>query len=79
MKRNPSKRASNLEETGRRIGRQLGEAERRFQKELQLVIDYLDKEVVPTVRNESSRGLRVAAEKLSKLADFMDEQRRHKP
>ncbi|HYN16170.1 MAG TPA: hypothetical protein VES66_10340 [Terriglobales bacterium] len=79
MKRNPSNRASNLEETGRRIGRQLGEAERCFQKELQLVIDYLDKEVVPTVRNESSRGLRVAAEKLSKLADFMDEQRRHKP
>ena len=79
MKRNPSHRASNLEETGRRIGRQLGEAERRFQKELQTVIDYLDKEVVPTVRNESSRGLRVAAEKLSKLADFMDEQRRRKP
>jgi hypothetical protein len=79
MKRNPSNRASNLEETGRRIGRQLGEAERRFQKELQTVIDYLDKEVVPTVRNESSRGLRVAAEKLSKLADFMDEQRRRKP
>lgn len=79
MKRNPSNRASNLEEAGRRIGRQLGEAERRFQKELQSVIDYLDQEVVPTVRNESSRGLRVAAEKLSKLADFMDEQRRHKP
>jgi hypothetical protein len=79
MKRTSSSRTSNLEETGRRIGRQLGEAERRFQKELQLVIDYLDKEVVPTVRNESTRGLRVAADKLSKLADFMDEQRRHKP
>jgi hypothetical protein len=78
MKRNPSNRASNLEEAGRRIGRQLGEAERRFQKELQTVIDYLDKEVAPTVRNESSRSLRVAAEKLSKLADYMDQQRRNK-
>jgi len=79
MKRKSSNRASNLEETGRRIGRQLGEAERRFQKELQTVIDYLDKEVVPTVRSESTRGLRTAAEKLSKLADFMDDQRRRKP
>jgi len=68
-----------MEETGRRIGRTLGEAERRIQDELQQVIDYLDKEVVPTVRNESSRGLRIAAEKLSKLADLMDQQRRPKP
>jgi len=79
MKRNPSDRPSNLEETGRRIGRQLGEAERRFQKELQQVIDYLDKEIVPTVRGQSSRGLRMAADKLSKLADLMDQQRRQKP
>lgn len=71
-------RASRMEETGRRIGRKLGEAERRIQEELQQVIDYLDKEVVPTVRNQSSRGLRTAADKLSKLADLMDQQRRQK-
>ena len=76
MRKGSTSRASRMEETGRRIGRQLGEAERRFQKELQTVIDYLDKEVVPTVRNESSRSLRVAAEKLTKLADFMDQQRK---
>ena len=78
MKRE-SNRASNLEETGRKIGRQLGEAQRTFQEQVQQVIDYLDKEVVPTVRNESSRSLRVAAEKLSKLADMMDEQKKQKP
>lgn len=78
MKRE-SNRASNLEETGRRIGRQIGEAQRTFQDQVQQVIDYLDKEVVPTVRNESSRSLRVAAEKLSKLADLMDEQKKRKP
>ena len=77
MKR-ASNRASNLEETGRRIGRQIGEAQRTFQDQVQQVIDYLDKEVVPTVRNESSRSLRVAAEKLSKLADMMDEQKKQK-
>lgn len=79
MKRDPNDRASRVEETGRRIGRKLGEAERRIQEELQQVIDYLDKEVVPTVRDQSSRGLRTAAEKLSKLADLMDQQRRPKP
>jgi len=75
MKRD-SNRASNLEETGRRIGRQIGEAQRTFQEQVQQVIDYLDKEVVPTVRNESSRSLRIAADKLSKLADLMDEQKK---
>ena len=67
-----------MEETGRRIGRKLGEADRRIREELQQVIDYLDREVVPTVRDQSSRGLRTAAEKLSKLADFMDQQRSRK-
>lgn len=76
MERNTKKR---MEDTGRRIGRTLGEAERRVQEELQQVIDYLDKEVVPTVREQSSRGLRTAAEKLSRLADLMDQQRRPKP
>ena len=76
MKKHSSSRASRMEETGRTIGRTLGEAERRIQNDLQQVIDYLDKEVVPTVRNESSRGLRMAAEKLTKLAEFMDQQRK---
>ena len=79
MEKNTSRRASRMEETGRRIGRSLGEAERRIQEELQQVIKYLDKEVVPTVRDQSSRGLRTAAEKLGKLADLMDQQRRPKP
>ena len=76
VKKHTSSRASRMEEAGRKIGRTLGEAERRIQDDLQQVIDYLDKEVVVTVRNESSRGLRIAAEKLSKLADFMDQQRK---
>ena len=76
MKKDSSSRASRMEETGRTIGRTLGEAERRMHEELQRVIDYLDKELVPTVRNESSRNLRVAAEKLTKLADYMDQQRK---
>jgi Sec-independent protein translocase protein TatA len=74
-----SPKSSRVEEAGRKIGRTLGEFERRIQDELQQVIDYLDKEVVPTARDQSSRGLRTAAEKLTKLADMMDQQRREKP
>ena len=72
-------RSSRLEDAGRKIGRKFGEAERRIQQELDEVITYLDKEVVPTVRTHSSRGLRVAADKLSKLADYMDQQKSQKP
>jgi hypothetical protein len=79
LEKDSNRRATRIEETGRRIGQKLGEADRRIREELQQVIDYLDKEVVPTVRGESSRGLRIAAEKLSKLADFMDQQRQQKP
>jgi hypothetical protein len=74
-----NRKGSRAEEAGRKVGRTLGEVERRIQDELQQVIDYLDKEVVPTAREQSSRGLRVAAEKLTKLADMMDRQRREKP
>lgn len=75
MEKDPDRRTARMEETGRRIGRKLGEADRLIREELQQVIEYLDKEVVPTVRDQSSRGLRIAAEKLSKLADLMDQQR----
>ena len=76
MKKDTSSRASRMEETGRKIGRTLGEAQRRIQEDVQQGLEDVDKEVVPTVRTESSRGLRIAAEKLSKLADFMDQQRK---
>ena len=40
------------------------------------MISYLNNEVVPAVRGHSSRALRTAAEKLSKFADYMDQQRK---
>jgi len=50
-----------LEEFGRKVGRELGE-----------IVSYIDKDVVPMVREHSSQGLRTAAEKLLKLAEYMD-------
>lgn len=55
------KPAPNLEELGRKLDR-----------ELQQVIDYLNDEVVPTVRTGSSKALRTAAEKLARIADYME-------
>jgi hypothetical protein len=49
---------------------------RRLDQEIEQMISYLNNEVVPAVRGHSSRALRTAAEKLSKFADYMDQQRK---
>ncbi len=65
--------------TGRRFeraGRKMDDAADRVQKELADAISYLNDEVVPKVRSGSTKALRTAAEKLAKLADYMET---HKP
>lgn len=59
-----SRRPTNLEDVGRKID-----------EELKQIVEYLDKEVVPKVRTESSSALRKAAQQLQKLADYMDKHR----
>ncbi|MGH9600887.1 MAG: hypothetical protein ACRD24_00745, partial [Terriglobales bacterium] len=56
----PNPAPSELEEFGRKVGRELGE-----------IVAYLNNEVVPKVRDQSSQGLRVAAQKLTQLAEYM--------
>ena len=62
-----------VEETGARVGKKVSDAAERLEKESAELIAYLNKEVVPAVREQSSKALRVAAERLRQLADFMDE------
>ena len=57
----PNPASSDLEEMGRKVGRELGE-----------IVAYLNNEVVPKVRDQSSQGLRIAAQKLTKLAEYME-------
>jgi len=64
--------------TSDETNRKIHEAVERVERELKQVIVYLNDEVVPTVRQESSRALRTASEQLSKLADYMDEAKRRK-
>jgi hypothetical protein len=60
------------------LGREVGEAARKLEQESEKVISYLNSEVVPAIRTHSSNALRVAAEKLSHLAEYMDQQSRPK-
>ncbi len=66
---------SENDSTGRRFeraGRKMDNAADRVQQELADAITYLNDEVVPKVRSGSTKALRTAAEKLAKLADYME-------
>ena len=56
----------------------LREAGSRLEEELRRAVKFIDDEVVPEVRRNSSSALRLAAEKLRKLADHMDDERRRR-
>jgi Sec-independent protein translocase protein TatA len=62
-----------LEELGRKVGKSVGEAVKNLDQESERVIAYLNAEVVPAIRNKSSKALRTAAEQLSKLAEYMEQ------
>jgi hypothetical protein len=57
-------------------GHKLEEAAHRLEQETEKLIDYLNEEVVPEVREHSSRGLRKAAKELARFADYLDQTRK---
>jgi hypothetical protein len=61
-----------FENFGRKIDETVNKAIPRAEDELKKVITYLNEEVVPKVRENSSKGLRVAAEQLTKLAEHLE-------
>ena len=58
------------------FNRKVEEASARMNKSVvqatERLITYLNDEVVPAVRQHSTKALRVAAEKLARLADFLE-------
>jgi hypothetical protein len=46
-----------------------------IEREVKEAISYLDREVVPQIRAESTQALRTASEKLRHLADYLDDRR----
>jgi len=72
---NEENRKTSLDDLGRKIGKNLGDAKRNLEEESEKLIGYLNDEVVPAIRQGSSRALRTAAEKLSQLAEYMEQNR----
>ena len=64
-----------VEDASARVNRKVGETTERIEREAADVIKYLNDEVVPAVRQHSTQALRVAADKLRDLANYMDQHR----
>jgi hypothetical protein len=62
---------------GERLDDILGDASKRIEQETQAMIDYINDEVVPLVREHSSKGLHVAADKLKEFANYMDSKKQN--
>jgi hypothetical protein len=63
-----------VEDASARVNKGVGETTERVEKEAAEFIKYLNDEVVPAVRQHSTKALRVAATKLHELANFMEQQ-----
>jgi N-acetylglucosamine kinase-like BadF-type ATPase len=54
------------------FNRKVEEAAECLEKEVTEFVAYLNREVVPAVREGSTKAVRVAAEKLTELANYME-------
>jgi hypothetical protein len=61
-----------VEDASARINKSVAEAATTVEKEAAELIAYLNNEVVPAVRQHSTKALRIASEKLAHLADYME-------
>ena len=61
-----------MDDLGRKIGKTVGEME----KEAEKLVNYLNSEVVPAVREQSTVNLRKAAQKLAEFADYLDDSKK---
>ena len=62
-----------VEGASARVSQTIGNAAERLEKEIPEFIQYLNDEVVPAVRSHSTKALRIASQKLSEFADYMDQ------
>jgi F0F1-type ATP synthase membrane subunit b/b' len=64
-----------VEDASARVSKSVADAAERIEKEIPEFIKYLNDEVVPAVRQHSTKALRTASVKLNELADYMDRQK----
>ena len=63
-----------VEDASARINRSVANIAATLEKETAEMVKYMNDEVVPAVRVNSSKALRVAAGKLSEFAEFLETQ-----
>lgn len=61
-----------VEDASARVNQTIGDTTERLEKDAAELITYINNEVVPAIREHSTKALRVAAQKLSTLADYME-------
>lgn len=61
-----------VEEASTRLNQSIAEVTARLEKETTELITHLNDQVVPKVREHSSKGLRAASEKMAQLADYIE-------
>jgi ribosomal protein L16/L10AE len=66
-----------VEETTARVNKTVSEAAERLEKDSAEFIEYFNREVVPAVRQQSTKALRIAAEKLHQMADYMEQAKKN--
>ncbi|MGA7686977.1 MAG: hypothetical protein WCC32_19510 [Terriglobales bacterium] len=66
-----------VEEASARINRSVANIAASLEKETSELVTYLNDEVVPAVRTHSSKALRIASEKLTHFADFLETQHKN--
>ncbi|MFZ0138668.1 MAG: hypothetical protein WAK89_16505 [Candidatus Sulfotelmatobacter sp.] len=64
-----------VEDASARVSKTVAEAAERIEKEIPELIKYLNDEVVPAVRQHSTKALRTASVKLIELADYLEQQK----
>jgi hypothetical protein len=67
-----SNNMTDFNQASARVNKAVGETTERIEKETAEFIKYLNDEVVPAVRQHSSKALRTAAEKLTEFANYME-------
>ena len=62
-----------VEGASARVSQTINVAAERLEREIPEFIKYLNDEVVPAVRSQSTKALRVASQKLAEFADYMEQ------
>ena len=57
---------------GQKLDDVIGDTVKRVEDETKQLLEYINDQVVPMVRQHSTTGLRIASDKLKELADYME-------